>query len=246
MVVKRNAATALARDVRRLPRGKVAISTATDPYQHVEGKYRITRHSLEVLLRAAWPVAILTRSPLVKRDADLFVRFPEIEVGMSVPTLDDRARALLEPWAPPIPARLRCLRELADLGVTTLIGFAPAYPLTDGWTPAKVAEAFADLGVQKAFSRTLDTRWGVRDAMLASLANSPLKKDLVRISDRDYMRALIEEVAEECEIRGISFPSERPRRPRPDSAASTKPTHGALGVEARAENDRPTEQVRLV
>ncbi|MDX1534872.1 MAG: hypothetical protein R3291_04560, partial [Thermoplasmata archaeon] len=90
VIVKRNAAAALARDVRKLPRGLVAISTATDPYQYVEGKYRITRHSLEVLLRADWPVAMLTRSPLIARDADLFVRFREIEVGMSVPTLDDR------------------------------------------------------------------------------------------------------------------------------------------------------------
>ncbi|MFQ5918449.1 MAG: radical SAM protein [Thermoplasmata archaeon] len=222
VVVKRNAATALARDVRRLPRGTVAISTGTDPYQHVEGKYRITRRSLEVLLRADWPVAILTRSPLVRRDADLFVRFGEIEVGMSIPTLDDRARALLEPWAPSIPARLRCLRELADLGVTTMIGFAPAYPLTDGWTPAKVAEAFAAVGVQKAFSRTLDARWGVREATLSRLAGSPLKEALLRMSDRTHMRSLIAEVADECETRGISFRAERPRAP-PSVVSSPAP-----------------------
>ena len=213
VLVKRNAATVLARELRKLPRGKVAISTATDPYQYVEGKYRITRRSLEVLLRANWPVSVLTRSPLVARDTDLFVSFPEIEVGMSVPTLDDRARALLEPWAPSIPARLRCLRSLADQGVPTMIGFAPAYPLTDGWTPKRVAETFASHGVRKAFSRTLDARWGVREAMLASLAGSPLEKDLLRISDRPYMRSLIQEVAEECETLGISFRHERPRPP---------------------------------
>src|SRR3989454_12514410 len=109
VVVKRNAATVLAREVRKLPRGLVAISTATDPYQFVEGRYRITRNALEVLLRAGWPVSILSRSGLMLRDLDLFVRFNEIEVGMSVPTLDDRARELLEPWAPPIESRLRCL-----------------------------------------------------------------------------------------------------------------------------------------
>src|SRR5436309_1720810 len=126
VVVKRNAATVLAKELRRLPRGLVAISTATDPYQFVEGKYRITRHSLEVLLRAQWPVSVLSRAPLMIRDLDLFRQFPEIEVGMSVPTLDDAARALLEPWAPPIDARLRCLRALADAGLTTFVGVAPA------------------------------------------------------------------------------------------------------------------------
>ncbi len=215
VVVKRNAATALARDVRKLPRGLVAISTATDPYQFVEGKYRITRRSLEVLLRADWPVSVLTRALLVTRDLDLFTRFREAEVGMSVPTLDDRARALIEPWAPPIPARLRALRALADAGVTTLVGFAPAYPLTGGWTPRKVAETFASLGVQKAFSRILDTRWGVREAMRSRLAGSPLEGDLLRMSDHAHMRPLIEELAEECEARGVSFRRVR-RRPSSD------------------------------
>ncbi len=101
VVVKRNPASVLAREVRKLPRGLVAISTATDPYQFVEGKYRITRRALEVLLRAGWPVSVLSRSGLMIRDVDLFTRFAEIEVGMSVPTLDDAARELLEPWARP-------------------------------------------------------------------------------------------------------------------------------------------------
>ena len=65
VTVKRNAATVLAREVRKLPRGLVMISTATDPYQFVEARYRITRHALEVLLRSGWPVSILSRSPLM-------------------------------------------------------------------------------------------------------------------------------------------------------------------------------------
>src|SRR5437667_685309 len=130
VVVKRNAATVLAKEVRRLPRGLVAISTATDPYQFVEGKYRITRHALEVLQRAQWPVSVLSRAPLMIRDIDLFTQFREIEVGMSVPTLDDRARALLEPWAPPIDSRLRCRRALAAAGLTTFVGVACLVPET--------------------------------------------------------------------------------------------------------------------
>src|SRR2546422_2700103 len=125
----------LAKEIRKVPKGLVAISTATDPYQFVEGKYRITRHALEVLLRAQWPVSVLSRSPLMLRDLDLFRQFDDIEVGMSVPTVDDRARALLEPWAPPIEARLRCLRQLADAGLRTFVSFAPAYPPTGGVTP---------------------------------------------------------------------------------------------------------------
>ena len=213
VVVKRNAASVLAKETKRLPRGLVAISTATDPYQFVEGKYRITRHALEVLLRADWPVSVLSRSPLMLRDVDLFTRFRSIEVGMSVPTLDDQARALLEPWAPPIEGRLRCLRALADAGLPTFVGFAPAYPPTAGWTPERIADVFASAGVKKMFSRVLDPRWGARDAMLARLAGSPLEGELRRISDIAYMDCFLDALADACDASGVDF-----RRWRDDSA----------------------------
>jgi DNA repair photolyase len=212
VVVKRNAATVLAREVRKLPKGLVAISTATDPYQFVEGRYRITRHALEVLLRAQWPVSVLSRSPLMLRDIDLFQQFDEIEVGMSVPTLDDQARALLEPWAPPIEARLRCLTALAGAGLATFVSFAPAYPPTNGSTPSQIAEAFAVAGVRRMFARTLDERWGVREAMRERLAPSPLEAPLSRISDQRFMEQFVEEVATTCESKGIQFGHPRRRR----------------------------------
>src|SRR5438093_3114836 len=205
VVVKRNAASVLAREIRKLPRGLVMISTATDPYQFVEGKYRVTRHALEVLLRADWPVSVLSRAPLMIRDLDLFTQFANIEVGMSVPTLDDRARALLEPWAPPIDARLRCLRALADAGLTTFVGFAPAYPPTGGWTPEAVAEAFAEVGVMKMFTRALDARWGVPEAIAKHLNGSELADDLGRIGDLETIAPFVSRVGEECRVRGIDF-----------------------------------------
>ncbi|TLZ72878.1 MAG: hypothetical protein E6K14_06305 [Methanobacteriota archaeon] len=165
VIVKRNAAPVLAREVRKLPRGLVAISTATDPYQFVEGKYR----------------------------------------GMSVPTLDDRARALLEPWAPPIEARLRCLRTLADAGLATFVSFSPGYPPTGGWTASTVADTFQELGIRKGFSRLLDPRWGARDAMIGRLAGSDLEAELTRFTDRETMVPFIGAVARECRDRGIVF-----------------------------------------
>src|SRR5437879_13718741 len=141
------------------------ISTATDPYQFVEGRYLVARHALEVLLRAQWPVSILSRSPLMVRDVDLFAQFQTIDVGMSVPTLDDRARALLEPWAPPIEARLRCLQPLADVGLDTSVTFAPAYPPTGDVTADAIAAEFAARGVAEVFTRTLDGRRGLKEAI---------------------------------------------------------------------------------
>lgn len=205
VVVKRNAATVLAREVRKMPRGLVMISTATDPYQFVEGKYCITRHALEVLLRARWPISVLSRSALMVRDLDLFSRFEQIDVGVSVPTLDDRARALLEPWAPSIKARLRCLETLAGAGLTTFVSFAPAYPPTGDMTPEMIAEELSDRGVSKVFTRTLDARWGVRDAMLARIRGSEIEPELLRISDREYMGSFLQAVAVACRARGVQF-----------------------------------------
>jgi len=205
VVVKRNAASVVAKEIRKVPRGLVAISTATDPYQFVEGKYRITRHALEVLLRAQWPVSVLSRSPLMLRDLDLFRQFDDIEVGMSVPTVDDRARALLEPWAPPIEARLRCLRQLADAGLTTFVSFAPAYPPTGGVTPEGIADAFSEAGVTKMFTRSLDGRWGALEAIETAVRASELREELSRIGDPEHMTAFIRAVGEACQARGISF-----------------------------------------
>jgi len=214
VTVKRNAATVLSREIRKLPRGLVMISTATDPYQFVEGKYRITRHALEVLLRAQWPISVLSRSPLMTRDIDLFSRFKTIDVGMSVPTLDDRARALLEPWAPPIEAPMRCLQTLAEAGLKTFVSFAPAYPPTGDETPEAIATEFAERRVGEVFTRTLDARWGVRDAMLSRLRGSELEPHLSRISDLDYMESFLADLADACRSHGVRFRGEGRYRKR--------------------------------
>ena len=49
----------------------IAIGAATDPYQPAEGRYRLTRGCLEVLRDAAQDFSIITRGPLIVRDADL-------------------------------------------------------------------------------------------------------------------------------------------------------------------------------
>src|SRR2546427_8082610 len=222
VIVKRNAASVLAREIRKLPRGLVMISTATDPYQFVEGRYLVTRHALEVLLRAQWPVSVLSRSPLMVRDIDLFTQFERIDVGMSVPTLDDRARALLEPWAPPIEARLRCLQTLADAGLDTFVSFAPAHPPTGDMTADAIATEFAARGVTEVFTRTLDERWGVREAMLSRLQESEIASELMRISDGPDMESFLVDLADACRSQGVTFHGDgRYRKPNPTTVGAS-------------------------
>lgn len=164
VVVKRDLPTRLARAVARGPRHTVYLSTATDPYQAAEREHRITRRCLEVLVRRDWPVEVLTRSPLVLRDLDLLAQFSQVRVGMSVPTLDDRLRKVLEPSAPPIGVRLRTLRRLADEGIPTFANYTPACPPTTH-DAGRIADTFLDAGVQWVNS----TRWKRRSTTLAPL-----------------------------------------------------------------------------
>ena len=95
----------------------------------MELKYRLTRSCLEILGDFGWHVSILTRSPLVCRDLDLLAALPGISVGLSIPTDDDQVRRVLEPHAPPIPARIATLKRLHEAGLSPWVFIAPLLPL---------------------------------------------------------------------------------------------------------------------
>ncbi|WP_199617232.1 SPL family radical SAM protein [Paenibacillus alkalitolerans] len=125
---------AFRRELSRAKRkGPVAVfmSSATDPYQPAEYRLKLTRTLLTIM--AEDPPAFLfvqTRSPLVTRDADLFLSFPKGRIRVSVTVETDRedVRKEFAPAAPPIPARLNALRRLAEAGVPTQAAVAPLLP----------------------------------------------------------------------------------------------------------------------
>ncbi len=108
----------------------VFLSSVTDPYQGVEQKYQLTRKSLELLLKHKWQgtVGILTKSPLVTRDIELFKKFPKISVGMTITSTDDNVSRFLERAAPPATLRLKALKKLHDEGVPTYAFVGPILP----------------------------------------------------------------------------------------------------------------------
>ena len=77
--VKINAPSLLLKEIIKKKKGIVYLSSLTDPYQPIEGKYKLTRKLLEILLAYKWPVIIQTKSSLVLRDLDIIRRFNEIE-----------------------------------------------------------------------------------------------------------------------------------------------------------------------
>jgi DNA repair photolyase len=110
----------------------VALGTNTDPYQWCEGRYRMLPEILEALLAAETPVSVLTKSPLVMRDIEIFERFRDaglrVSVNVSVPTLDEKAWRLTEPHTPSPSARLDAVAELRKRGIDSGILIAPLMP----------------------------------------------------------------------------------------------------------------------
>ncbi|MHB8068445.1 MAG: SPL family radical SAM protein [Desulfobaccales bacterium] len=128
--VKINLPEVLRAELRRKKRpGRALLSSVCDPYQPVEGKYRLTRQCLEILGEYGWGIDILTRSPLVCRDLDLLTALPDVSVGFSIPTDDDGVRKILEPNAPPIGARVAALKKLHDAGLIPWVFIAPMLPM---------------------------------------------------------------------------------------------------------------------
>jgi DNA repair photolyase len=133
ILVKHNIASVLKRELDRpaWTRDLVAIGTATDPYQPIEGHYKLTRTCLEILARARTPVSLVTKGPMIVRDADVLLevaRASRCAVYMSVPTVDDDAWRTLEPGTAHPLQRLRAVRELVDAGVSAGVLMAPVVP----------------------------------------------------------------------------------------------------------------------
>lgn len=131
--VKREAGLLLRKElVREKRKGPVTVfmSSATDPYQPIEHKERVTRSLLAAM--ADEPPDFLfvqTRSPLVVRDVDLFVKLKDrIRISMTVETDLEDVRKAFAPSAPPIAARLAALRKLADAGLPVQAAVAPVLP----------------------------------------------------------------------------------------------------------------------
>ena len=156
-------------------REQVAVGTATDPYQPIEGHYKLTRRSLEALLAGRTPVGLVTKGPMVVRDSDLLAelgRTAGCTVYMSVPTVDDDAWRALEPGTAHPLQRLRAVRTLRDSGVNVGVLMAPVVP---GFTtqPAKLEatiKAVADHGAVFMGANLMYLKGGTKDHFMGFLA----------------------------------------------------------------------------
>jgi DNA repair photolyase len=173
IVVKVNAPEVLRRELRKKSwtGAHVAMGTNTDPYQRCEGRYRLTRGVLEVLRDYANPCSVLTKSPLLLRDLDLFVELAGtagFSANLSIGTLDEEVWRRSEPGTPHPKARMAAVKQLVAAGIPCGILMAPILPgISDSPEQLQaVVRAAADAGASHLTPITLHLRPGVKEEFL--------------------------------------------------------------------------------
>jgi DNA repair photolyase len=145
----------------------VALGTNTDPYQWVEGRYRLTEGIWEAMRDFANPCSVLTKSPLLLRDIGLFkelVARTEFVANLSIPTLDEKAWRATEPHTPHPRKRIEAVAELARAGIPTGVLIAPLMPgINDSPEQVeKILELCGEAGARSIGSVGLHLRGEVR------------------------------------------------------------------------------------
>ena len=143
----------------------VVFSGVTDCYQPLEAAWKLTRGCLEVCLKFRNPVAIITKSLLIRRDVELLAdlcRQARASVCLRIAFLDETIARLIEPGTPTIRKRFETMRVLADAGIPVGIGIAPIIPgLNDSDIPGLLRQA-RDAGASSAFKTLLRLPGSVR------------------------------------------------------------------------------------
>ena len=246
IVVKVNAPEVLRAELARPSWGgeHVALGTNTDPYQWVEGRYRLMEGIWEAMRDAANPCSVLTKSPLLLRDLPLMLQIAEraqFSACLSIPTLDERAWRATEPHTPNPRARLEAVAELNRAGIPTGVLIAPLMPgINDA--PHQVEpllEQAAQAGATSIGGVALHLRGEVRDVFMGWLADQ--RPDLVARYEQLYGRSAYMPREERERLSGIvrrgrrrtvprGLTRSRSPRPQPPPAPATpaSPSQQAL------------------
>jgi DNA repair photolyase len=174
----------------------VALGTNTDPYQWVESRYRMMPEILAALEAAETPVTVLTKSPLVMRDVEIFERMAKklpVSVNLSVPTLDEDAWRATEPHTPSPAARLDAVAELRRRGIDSGVLIAPLMPgINDDPDQVRpIVERAKEAGATFLGTAALHLRGEVKDVFFAWLQEKRpdlLPKYEALYQHRAYMR----------------------------------------------------------
>ncbi|WP_411893879.1 PA0069 family radical SAM protein [Winogradskyella sp. A2] len=127
----------------------IVMSGNTDCYQPAEKEFEITRKCLELFIRYRHPVGIITKNALILRDLDLLkelVFYNLISVNISITTLSESTRRILEPRTATTKRRFNVVKELSDNGVPVNVMLAPIIPSINSHEILPIAKLVSEAG----------------------------------------------------------------------------------------------------
>jgi DNA repair photolyase len=177
IVVKVNAPEVLRRQLgaKRWKGEGIAMGTNTDPYQRVEGRYRLMPRIIEALTDYRNPFSILTKGTLILRDLELLVQaatVTDVGTAFSIGTLDEDAWRRSEPGTPHPRKRIEAVAKLNAAGIPCGVLMAPVLPgISDHPRQLRdVVRAAIDAGATHVSPILLHLRPGVREEFMPWLA----------------------------------------------------------------------------
>jgi DNA repair photolyase len=208
IVVKVNVPEVLRAELKRpsWKREHVAMGTNTDPYQWVEGRYRLMPGIWEALRDFRNPCSVLTKSPLLLRDLPIMKEIAavtEISANLSIPTMEEKAWRASEPHTPNPRARMEAVAELNRNGIPTGILVAPLMPgiNDDPRQVQAILDAAAEAGATSIGGIGLHLRGEVRGVFLEWLAS--YRPDLLEHYEQLYARGAYLPQAERDRLSGL-------------------------------------------
>ncbi len=206
--VKHNAPELFERELRH-PRYRcepIALGINTDAYQPVEKEQGVVRRLLQIALDYRQPLTLITKGGLILRDLDLLAAMAErnlVHVGVSVTTLDNDLKRILEPRTASPAMRLKVIRQLSAAGVPVSAMVAPVIPFINDAELESIVEACAGAGVERMAYVVLRLPHEVAPLFVEWLRNHfPMRADHVLNTLRDLRGGKLYDAAFGQRMRG--------------------------------------------
>ena len=184
---------------------RILLSSVTDPYLPLEKKYQNTRKILERLISTKASISILTKSKLVVRDIDLFKKFENISVGISISTLDEQFARIIERAASKPLERLDAIKQIFQEGIETYTFISPYFPEITNYK--RIIEKVKDFSNRFLFENLNFRPHNIPRIMKVINEKYPnlkhIYKDLQK--DRSYWDILEGEIKKYCEQKKLDY-----------------------------------------
>jgi len=204
----------------------VALGTNTDPYQWVEGRYKLMPGIWEAMRDTRTPCSVLTKSPLLLRDVELMKQIPGFTANLSVPTIDEKVWRATEPHTPSPCARIEAVAELNRAGIPTGVLIAPLIPGINDQPEQveRILELCAEAGAASVGGIALHLRGSVKQLWFEWLEEH--RPDLIPRYRKLYARGAYAPQAERDRLAAMVQTGGRlspPARPDPAAPAPAEP-----------------------